>query len=255
MRSAPATRGALVGLALALMLAPTRVGARPARAGAPLVVLDPGHGGPEAGTVSSAGAREKDLALDIAARVRARLERRGLRVRQTRLDDRALGLAARPAIANALGAEAFVSIHLNSAPDPDRRGWETYVLSPEPSDALTRRVLGREEGSAGAPAPTASETSELDFILADLEQTAAQAESARLAAAIQAEVAERAALAPSRGLRQAPFTVLSEATVPAVLVEVGYLSNEEQARFFATARGRSIAAAAIASGILRFLGR
>lgn len=242
-------RAVMIGAILVAVLA-TRI----AEAASPLVVLDPGHGGEESGTRSASGTEEKALALAMAARVRAYLTRAGLRVKLTRSDDRTLSLGYRPELAHRLGADVFVSIHLNHASDPERRGWETYVLSAEASDALTRQLLSREEGAAPAPAGPASGT-DLDLILGDLHRTAAQADSARLAHLIQTEAGKDPSLGPSRGLRQAPFTVLAGARIPAVLVEAGYLSNEVQAKYFEGRRGQRAVARAIAAGILRFLGR
>lgn len=239
----------LLWLGLAVLLL-----ARPAVAAAPLVVLDPGHGGEADGTKSARGTLEKTAALAIARYCRVYLQKEGVRVRLTRSDDRSLGLSARPALANRLDADAFVSIHLNHSPDPERRGWETYVLSAESSDELTARLLGREEG--GGPAVSvAAGGSDLAFILGDLSRGVAHERSARLARAIQDAVEGAPALAPSRGLRQAPFTVLSGAEVPAVLVEVGYLSNAGQAEHLSSSSGQRAAAKVLARGIAQFLGR
>jgi N-acetylmuramoyl-L-alanine amidase len=219
----------------------------------PVVVLDPGHGGEQAGAQSASGLEEKTVALGIAKAARAYLAREGVKVRLTRLRDAHLPLSARPAVAERLKADAFVSIHLNHAPEPARRGWETYVRSADVSDASTARLLAQEEGEeAVAPSPEA-EGSTLDAILGDLARGVAHERSARLAKAIQDAAAGFSALGPSRGLRQAPFTVLTRASVPAVLVEAGYLSNAEQAAFFATPRGQRLAGRAIARGVLAFL--
>lgn len=244
--------------ALSLLLTLAVVGgAGPAAGGRrPVVVLDPGHGGPHPGTTSRKGDEEKVLALAIARVARTLLQRAGIDVRLTRGDDRHVPLNARPAVADAVGAELFVSIHLNHAPDPERRGWESYVLSAEASDALTRRVLALEEGDAAAARRAGGpESTDLAFILGDLSRGVAHERSARLARSIQDAVRGFEGLAPSRGLRQAPFTVLIGARVPAVLVEVGYLSNDVQARFLASARGQQEAGRALARGILAYLRR
>lgn len=259
----------LVILASAALLLRASAGAEP------LVVIDPGHGGEETGARSASGAEEKTLALAIARSARAHLQKAGVRVRLTRVDDRALSLGARPSLANRLDADAFVSIHLNHAPDPARRGWETYVLSAEASDELTARLLAQEEGSAGttqrgasrpgegpsgqgppgarAGGPAFAGVNDLDLILGDLSRAVAHERSARLAKAIQDAIEAEPSLGPSRGLRQAPFAVLVGAAVPAVLVEVGYLSNEAQAAFLSSDRGQRAAGRAIARGILTFL--
>lgn len=243
-RSAPAL-SALLALGVAL-------GAGPALA-VPLVVLDPGHGGAHLGCKSTGGTPEKVLALAIARQAKAHLVKAGIRVRMTRSDDRHVPLAARPALAHRLDADAFVSIHLNHAPDPDRRGWETYVRSAEASDEFTRRLLAQEEGEMAGDHAGESATSDLEFILGDLSRGVAHEQSARLAKAIQDSVRGVEGLLPSRGLRQAPFIVLTGARVPAVLVEVGYLSNDMQAEFLASARGQRLAGRAVARGVMNFL--
>lgn len=221
----------------------------------PVVVLDPGHGGPHPGTRSRAGDEEKVLALAIAVAAKSVLQRRGVDVRLTRSDDRHVPLGARPAFAAAVGAELFVSIHLNHAPDPERRGWESYVMSAQASDALTRRILAFEEGDIGGRRRRSEGTASTDlaFILGDLSRGVAHERSARLARTIQDAVRGFEGLSPSRGLRQAPFTVLTGARVPAVLVEVGYLSNATQARFLSSPRGQQQAGQALARGILVYL--
>lgn len=218
-----------------------------------LVVLDPGHGGSLSGAKSGAGVEEKTAALAIALVVKEKLERAGVRVRLTRGDDRHVPLSARAALANQLAADAFVSIHLNHAPDPERRGFETYVRSAEVPDARIRRLLAREEDEEEASAPVAPVKGTLDQILGDLARGVSHERSAGLARAIQDAAGRVPGLLPSRGLRQAPFTVLTDATVPAVLVEVGYLSNETQASFLGSPGGQRAAGRAIADGLLAFL--
>ena len=236
---------------LAIVLVASLYGGRVSAS--PLVVLDPGHGGPHPGTKSADGLEEKDLVLTIAMMVKAQLTRNGVRVRLTRTDDRHVPLAARPAMAHKLSADAFVSIHINYAPDVDRRGWETYVLSAEASDALTQKLLTREEGDEQMTnAPVAA--SDLSFILGDLSRGRAHEQSARLAKSIQDAVEGVPGLSPSRGLRQAPFMVLTGAKIPAVLVEMGYLSNPTQAKFLSSPKGQKEAARSITRGLINFLG-
>jgi N-acetylmuramoyl-L-alanine amidase len=217
------------------------------------VVLDPGHGGEESGAIGVGGLVEKDVALGVAREARALLNARGVRVVLTRSTDATLSLGDRIARAHRVGAEAFVSIHLNSSPVRGRRGVETYVASVEAiEDEDVTALVAREEASSEAEAETLAP---LASLLDDLDQQAAHRRSATLAAEIQGELAEVDALGPSRGLRQAPFFVLERARVPAVLVEVGYATNPDQATHLATAAGQRAAARAIAEGILQFLGQ
>ena len=220
----------------------------------PLVVLDPGHGGSESGTRSRKGLLEKHVVLSIAHFTAAELRDRGYRVSLTRETDVDMSHGARVNIANRRSASVFVSIHANWAPVPQRRGIESYILSAEASDKRTAALLRQEEGVSTAEGLDSSD-GDLSAILGDLAQTHAHADAARLARRIQDSLGGLGGLKPSRGLRQAPFAVLKGARMPAVLVELGYLSNPEQARYLATPQGQREAAARLAKGIASFLRR
>lgn len=240
------TRGWL--LVAALVVAPCLVAARP------VVVLDPGHGGLKTGAKSESGILEKDVCLGIARSTAAVLRRAGVRVHLTRQTDVDLPLHARVAVANERRAAAYVSIHNNWAPVPERRGVEVYVLSAHASDAIASALLhAEEEGVGDEEVFGGGAASDIDFILNDLDRSAAHRWSARLARRVQDALARVKGLGPSRGLRQAPFQVLQGARMPAVLVEVGYLSHARQARFLGSRRGQRAAGRALARGILRFL--
>jgi len=172
---------------------------------------------------------EKDVVLDIARRLKTLLERDGTTVVLTRDDDRLVPLDERTAVANQNRAELFVSIHLNSAPMRSAFGAETYFLSPDATDDEAR-TLAALENRAYAPddeAGTPPATDGLELILWDLAQNRYLAESARLAEEVQREMNALVGTR-DRGVRQAPFTVLMGATMPAILVEVGFVSNPEE---------------------------
>ena len=208
---------------------------RSATAGAPdprpegirTIVLDPGHGGDESGAVGPAGSEAKDLTLDIARLLRTRLERRlPVRVVLTRERDVDLPLETRVALANENKADLFISLHFNSYPGTRARGAETYFLSREASDQVAARSAEVENRSA---APS-GERGDLELILWDLAQSYHLGESQRFANLVQEEL-NRALGIRDRGVRQAPFRVLMGADMPAVLVELGFISNpEEEAR-------------------------
>jgi N-acetylmuramoyl-L-alanine amidase len=194
-----------------------------------VVVLDPGHGGVEEGARGPTGLLEKEVVLDIARRVKALLERDGTTVVLTRDEDRLLPLDERTAIANQNRAELFVSVHLNSAPMRSAFGAETYFLSSDATDDEAR-TLAALENRAYAPddEPAAPPSGDgLELILWDLAQNRYLAESARLAEEVQKEM-NLLVGTRDRGIRQAPFTVLMGATMPAILVEVGFVSNPEE---------------------------
>ena len=185
---------------------------------APLVVLDPGHGGDHRGAVTAHGAFEKDVVLSVALHARRELEKRGVRVLMTRDADRTIELSDRIRIANEAGASVFVSIHANSSPLRPRRGVETYVLSPRSSDdtAHALALLENDDGSRDRPemgdvtggGVSMRPASDLDLILDDLTLSVAHEGSAGLAKSIQDRLGRHPGLGPNRGLRQAPFRVL-----------------------------------------------
>jgi N-acetylmuramoyl-L-alanine amidase len=192
------------------------------------IVLDPGHGGMETGAVGPSGEEEKDLTLEIARALRARLlDRLPVRVVLTRDEDAGLPLDTRSAIANQNKADLFVSIHVNSSLGSRARGAESYFLSMEASDARAAEVAAAENRVAGAGDDPLHD---LQLILWDLAQSYHLAASQRVASLIQEELNTTLGLR-DRGVKQAPFRVLMGAAMPAVLVEVGFLSNpEEEAR-------------------------
>jgi N-acetylmuramoyl-L-alanine amidase len=217
-----------------------------------VVVIDPGHGGDQDGALSPAGVKEKDVVLQIARRLRPRLEQLGAKVVLTRTGDIAVPLTTRAAVANGLKADLFVSIHLNSMATPEARrtssGVETYFLSADASDANAAAAAARENADrlAGEPIPDPGDP--VAGILQDLEQAASLAGSSRLAYALHERLI--AALgAEDRGVKQAPFYVLAGARMPAVLLEVGFISNGAESQRLLTPAHQERIAAAIAAGV------
>jgi N-acetylmuramoyl-L-alanine amidase len=203
---------------------------------APVIVIDPGHGGVETGAIGPGGLQEKDVTLDLARRVKTLLEKQGIVVVLTRDEDRVLPLDDRTAIANQNRAELFLSIHLNASKRKAAVGAETYYLSTDATDAEARTLAALENKAYQAPDAAPTSTPEaapdrgLELILWDLAQNTYLAESSRLAESMQRELNELTGVR-DRGVRQAPFRVLMGATMPAILVEVGFISNpEEEAR-------------------------
>jgi len=239
----------LWALASALLLAAPKPGAHPAPPF--LAVLDPGHGGEKEGAVSADGSPEKDLTLQIARRLKARLEKQGARVLLTRIADDTVPLAQRAALANAEKADLFISIHLNAMPGAARtraRGVETYFLSADATDASATTVAARENADRLAGEPELDRSDAVAGILADLEDTANLSESSRLAYALH-EAVLRVAGAEDRGVKQAPFYVLAGARMPAVLVELGFLSHPAEARLLRSASHQEALARGIAEGV------
>lgn len=222
---------------------------------APLVVIDPGHGGEQEGAISPGGEREKDLALQISRRLAARLRKAGARVVLTRTADVSVPLAARAAVANAIRADLFVSIHLNSMPTAEARrashGIETYFLSADASDASATAVAARENADRLAGEPELDPSDPVAAILSDLEDTAALQQSSRLAYAVQERLVQ-ALGAEDRGVKQAPFYVLAGARMPAVLLEVGFISHPAEGDRLRSAAYQEQVAGAIVEGIAAY---
>ncbi len=224
--------------------------------GHPLVMIDPGHGGYDPGTSSASGIEEKTLALEIAARVASALEARGINAEMTRTTDVFVPLGGRTKIANDAQADLFVSIHLNSSPNPQTTGIEVYYLN-NTTDRATIR-LARMENSQAARGYGAPAEPNLHYILTDLRQQYKATEAASLARMIDAQtVADLNANfgidVNALGAKMGPFYVLVGAQMPSLLIECGFLSNEIEAQRLASARYQQTLADGIADAIVHYL--
>lgn len=220
----------------------------PAATGLRTVVIDPGHGGDEPGARGAGGALEKDITLQVARRLRALIESRlGLRVFLTRDDDRTMSLDDRSAYANSQKADVFVSIHANAALRPAMRGAEVFYLSVDPADAQAQRLA---ESSQTLPA-LGGGTRTIDLILWETAQAGYLEPSSTLAGMVEQALRARVEMSP-RPVQQAPFRVLVGASMPAVLVEIGYLSNAEQEKSLTSAAYQEQVAQGLFDAILQF---
>ena len=202
----------------------TSVPARPP--GISVIVVDAGHGGSETGATGPSGLLEKDVTLDMAKKLQAGLTRRlGVRVILTRDGDRQVSLDDRTALANHERADLFLSIHVNASPAAKARGAETYFLSYQATDDEARALAALENNTLGVETPPGN--SALGMVLWDLAQSQYLAESSKLAETIQENLNALLRI-ESRGVKQAPFKVLMGATMPAVLVEIGFITNSEE---------------------------
>ncbi|HEX5060222.1 MAG TPA: N-acetylmuramoyl-L-alanine amidase [Kofleriaceae bacterium] len=227
----------LVGLAASAATS----GAAPSRP--PVVVLDPGHGGSNPGAQGVAGLREKQLTLTLANLVATRLREHGIAVTLTRDTDKTLTLRQRVEVADRLPADIFVSIHANASTTRAQSGYETYVLTAKGVDIDARALR------SGTTTPRPGVDPDIALVLDDLERGASQWESAELAARMQRSLRDRRGPDGDRGVRQDSHHVLLGATMPAVLVEVGFIDHPIEGKQLADPQIQAGIAAAIAEAI------
>ncbi|MFQ5906806.1 MAG: N-acetylmuramoyl-L-alanine amidase [bacterium] len=217
-----------------------------------VVVIDPGHGGKDPGAVGQRGLEEKTVTLDIAKRVAELVEERlGIDAVLTRSTDEFVSLKERADIANKKKADLFVSIHCNSSEKQKSRGTETYFLSVAKTD-WARAVEARENAVIKFELPEgARDVTSLEYILWDMAQNEFVNESSELAESVHEELTARFAI-EDRGLKQAEFYVLKGCFMPAILVEVAFLSNRKEEKLLRKKSFRQKAAEAIYEGIKEF---
>ena len=251
-RTAPSTTPSSEDDASLSVPRPTEGGLSVARqlgAGIGRIVIDAGHGGKDPGT-SAGSLREKDVALDIARRLRDDLQGRGFEVIMTRDKDVFIPLEQRAFIANSRAADLFVSIHVNAARNRNARGLETFYLNLATSDDAAE-VAARENASTGKV-----RFSDVPKLLKQIMNHTYVEESRELATTTQAAIARsilgREKHPLNRGVKTAGFHVLLGAQMPAVLVEVGFVSNREEARQLRSSSHRTKLASAVADGITRY---
>lgn len=215
------------------------------------IVIDPGHGGEATGTEGPGGTQEKSVTLQVSRRLKALLEGRlGLRVILTRDDDRTLDQDQRAAIANNNRADLFVSIHANAAVRPSVKGAEVYYLSVDRASLESRRAIQQPDVLPQLGGGTRA----IELILWETAQLRHLEQSATFAALVESALRGKVEMSP-RPVQQAPFRVLVGANMPAVLVEIGYLSNPDEEKVLATAAHQDTVALAVFEAIAAFRGR
>lgn len=218
-----------------------------------LIVLDAGHGGHDPGATGPSGAMEKDIVLDVTKRA-ARLVEEGLgvKVALTRSTDVFVPLRERTSFANKQRADLFVSIHGNAHPRAVSEGVEVYFLSSEASDTDARQVAAIENGVIQLESAVSRQKGELlKSILFDLAQSEFQQESSFMAETVLDSITQSLTLVP-RGVKQAGFYVLGGAAMPAILIEIGFLTNPKEERKLATPEYRQAVARAIYTGLAEY---
>ncbi len=215
------------------------------------IVIDPGHGGDANGTEGPAGTLEKTVTLQVSRRVKTLVEERlGLRVILTRDDDRTLDQDQRAALANNNRADLFVSIHANAAVRPSVKGAEVYYLSVDRVSLESRRAIQEPDVLPQLGGGTRA----IEMILWETAQLRHLEQSATLAALVETALRGKVEMSP-RPVQQAPFRVLVGANMPAVLVEIGYLSNPTEEKALASAAHQDRIALAVFEAIAAFRAR
>jgi len=216
------------------------------------IILDPGHGGKDPGAIGKSGLKEKTIVLDIAKRLQEKLEEKGLHAVMTRDSDEFISLEGRANLANKAKADLFVSIHANSSRARSSRGFEIFYLK-NLNDKLRREMLEGTnykemfQGLSMKQGDPALEKTLLDMMFVNK-----QYESKRLAQHLSQDVSDNIDTV-DRGSKSAGFFVLKNTLIPAVLVEVGFLSNKNEERLLGTPAYREEVAESLTKSILQYV--
>lgn len=215
------------------------------------IAIDAGHGGRDPGAIGREGTREKDVVLDIALRLKEELQAKNVEVIMTRDKDVFIPLTKRAELANDAGCDFFISIHANASRARRAQGFEVYYLS-EAIDDNARALEAAENASLKFEESSLnSSSSALQATLWDMVNTENRAESVELGSYICSAASKRLE-ASTRGVKRARFVVLKGANMPAVLVEVGFISNKKEAARLANPYYRQMLAETLASGIMNY---
>ncbi|HEV2349636.1 MAG TPA: N-acetylmuramoyl-L-alanine amidase [Terriglobia bacterium] len=214
------------------------------------IVIDPGHGGHDTGTIGPTGVMEKDVVLEVALRLARLLEQTGSEVVLTRHDDTFIPLEERTAIANEKDADLFISIHANASRDESARGIETYYLNFN-SNPEALEVAAREN------ATSQQSVHELRDLIKKIALTEKVEESRDFATDVQREVHSRLVKASGRqkdrGVKKAPFVVLIGANMPSILAEISFLTNPKDEHLLKQPEYLQKIAQALYEGIIHYV--
>ena len=208
------------------------------------IVIDAGHGGKDPGAVGYRGTKEKDIALDVAKRLEKKLSKNmNVKIIMTRDEDIFLRLSERTKIANESNGNLFISIHTNAAEDRRASGFETFLIGPNKNEAAVR-VAARENAVLELEGKTGQKLTNEDLIQATIAQSAFASKSEQFASMVQKEIKKRVQ-SKDRGVKQAGFYVLMGASMPNVLVELGFISNPSEEKKLRSPQYRDQLATAI----------
>ena len=208
------------------------------------IVIDPGHGGKDPGAVGYRGTKEKDIALDVAKRLEKKLSKNmNVKVIMTRDEDVFLGLSERTKIANDNKGSLFISIHTNAAEDRRASGFETFLIGLNKNE-YAAKVAARENAVLDLEGSVNQDLSGEDLIQATMAQASFAEYSETFADLVQKEIKKRVQ-SKDRGVKQAGFVVLARASMPNVLVELGFISNPAEEKKLRSPQYRDQLATAI----------
>ena len=208
------------------------------------IVIDAGHGGKDPGAVGYRGTKEKDIALDVAKRLEKKLSKNlNVKIVMTRDEDIFLRLSERTKIANENNGSLFISIHTNAAEDRRASGFETFLIGPNKNEAAVR-VAARENAVLELEGISGQKLTNEDLIKATIAQSAFASKSEQFASMVQGEIKKRVQ-SKDRGVKQAGFYVLMGASMPNVLVELGFISNPSEEKKLRSPQYRDQLATAI----------
>ena len=208
------------------------------------IVIDAGHGGKDPGAVGYRGTKEKDIALDVAKRLEKKLSKNlNVKIVMTRDEDVFLRLSERTRIANENNGSLFISIHTNAAEDRRASGFETFLIGPNKNEAAVR-VAARENAVLELEGISGQKLTNEDLIKATIAQSAFASKSEQFASMVQGEIKKRVQ-SKDRGVKQAGFYVLMGASMPNVLVELGFISNPSEEKKLRSPQYRDQLATAI----------
>lgn len=215
------------------------------------IVLDPGHGGRDGGTAGASGLLEKDIVLDVARRLERRLEQSGrYDVLLTRTADSTLSLRERVEFSNEVGADLFISLHVNWFPSDSVNAIETYYFGSH-SDNTVLRLAERENQNSDYS------VAEFNRLMSNVGARVKGEESRTLALAVQRSIIrntrERIGAVQNWGIKSGPFVVLVGTEAPGILAEIGVLSNDTEESRLATAEYRELLALFLEEGIVNYL--
>ena len=215
------------------------------------IIIDPGHGGKDPGAVGYRGTKEKDIVLDVSKRLAKKIERNSkTKVILTREEDIFLRLQDRTKFANANEGDLFISIHTNAAEDRRASGFETFLIGPNKNEAAIR-VAARENAALELEGFSGKKLTNEDLIKATIAQSAFAAKSEEFASLVQNEIKKRVQ-SKDRGVKQAGFYVLMGASMPNVLIELGFISNPNEEKKLNSSSYRDMLATSIYYAVLKY---